>query len=510
MINKNNKKSNDNLIIRVINKIYKWRIFNPFRKKIEIIMIRIEKSIRFELMVVIAICFVCSFLFYAICNDAFTRNEQQSKVVYDYDTLQSKSKDKLLQIEEQPNLSIDNTEFFNEFCNNDYESIGEKIYITDLDGNILYKSNNVIEDKVDIFILLTSAINDTEEDGREKKYIYPISIGSERYYFIFSDTPTASIHYSSHKVSNSFLALMLSVIVFIIIFISITNTKMKYLDEIAEGLKIIANEDIHFRIREEGNDEIRNLASNINYMANEINNKIELQKRSEQTKTDLITNVSHDLRTPLTSIMGYIGLVKEGKYDNDETMKEYLNIAFNKSEKLKMLIEDLFEYTKLNNSGIKINKQLINLTDFIFQLSEELIPLFDENDIKLIKSAKVDEKIMVLIDPDKMLRVFENLLSNAVKYSYKPGNIILSISKNNDNVLVVVRNKSDHIPAEKLNRIFDRFYRVDESRNAQTGGTGLGLAISKNIVELHGGKIWAECYGNNVSFYVKLKIEKSF
>lgn len=510
MINKKDKESSDNLISRIIKRVYTWRIFNPVRKKIEKLMVRIEKSIRFELMVVIAICFLVSFVFYAICNDAFTRNEQQSTVVYDYNTLQLKSKEKVQKIEQEPNLSIKNSEFFNTLCNNNYGSIGEKTYITDLDGNIIYKSSNVSEDKIDIFILLTSAINDTEEDGREKKYIYPINIESERYYFIFSDSPTARIEYSSYKVSNSFLALMLSVIVFIIIFISITNKRMKYLDEIAEGLKIIANEDIHYRIREEGSDEIRNLAANINYMANEINNKIELQKKSEQTKTDLITNVSHDLRTPLTSIMGYIGLVKDGKYESDETMKEYLNIAFNKSEKLKMLIEDLFEYTKLNNNGIKINKQFINLTDFIFQLSEELTPLFDEHDIKLIRNSKIDEKIMVLIDPDKMLRVFENLLTNAVKYSYKPGNIILSISRYNDNALVVVRNKSDNIPVEKLDRLFDRFYRVDESRNAQTGGTGLGLAISKNIVELHGGKIWAECNGDDVSFYVKLKIEKSF
>lgn len=495
--------NDESLVISLCRRIYRWKIFNPFRKHIEPIKLKIEKSLRSELIAVIALCFIASFVFYGVANNFLSHDRREANVTYNYGNIRDTAKEVASEAEKEG--SVENSEFFNELFSR-YSSDGSsEIYITDLDGNIIYKSNNVNESKVDIFSLLSNISNDDKEDGSEKKYVFPIKVGETRCYLVYTDTPEPTISYETYEVTNSFLALILSIIVFSVLFVSVINKKMKYLDEIASGLKVIANEDLKCRIREDGDDELTNLASNINYMAGEINNKIMIERRAEQTKTDLITNVSHDLRTPLTSIMGYIGLVKEGKYANEEEMKNYLNIAFNKSEKLKMLIEDLFEYTKLNNDGIRLKKTNANLIEFLFQLSEELMPLFDENNLKLIKSAKKDEKIMVNIDPDKMVRVFENIFSNAVKYSYKPGNIVMAVSKYNDYALVVIRNKGDNIPKEKIERLFDRFYRVDESRNAQTGGTGLGLAISKNIVELHGGTIWAECYGNDISFYVKIK-----
>lgn len=499
----NKKHSDESFVISLCKKIYKWKIFNPFRKHIDPIKLKIEKSLRSELIAVIALCFIASFVFYGIANDFLSQDRREPNVTYDYEHIEENAREVVSEIKQQSD--IENSEFFNNIFNSYSQEGSCEVYITDLDGNILYKSSNVNESKVDIFSLLSNISNNHKEDGSEEKYVFPVNIGETRCYLVYTDTPEPSISYETYEVKNSFLALILSIIVFAVLFVSVINKKMKYLDEIASGLKVIANEDLEYRIREDGNDELTNLASNINYMAREISNKIMLERRAEQTKTDLITNVSHDLRTPLTSIMGYIGLVKEEKYKNEEEMKNYLNIAFNKSEKLKMLIEDLFEYTKLNNNGITLKKTNVNLTEFLFQLSEELMPLFEESNLKLIKSAKKDEKIIVNIDPDKMVRVFENIFSNAIKYSYKPGNIILAISKYNNYALVVIRNKGDNIPKEKVERLFDRFYRVDESRNAQTGGTGLGLAISKNIVELHGGSIWAECYGNDISFYVKIK-----
>ena len=205
--------------------------------------------------------------------------------------------------------------------------------------------------------------------------------------------------------------------------------------------------------------------------------------------------------------MGYIGLVKDGKYESEEVMREYLDIAFNKSTQLKDLIEDLFEYTKLNNSGIQLNKSKVNIIEFLSQLIEEYIPVFEESNLE-VKKRFVDDNSIVEIDASKMVRVFENLFSNAIKYSFKPGEVIVSVYENNDYVNIVIKNKGENIPKEKVERLFDRFYRVDESRNSNNKGTGLGLAISKNIVELHDGLIWAECVGNDVSFFVKLKCIK--
>lgn len=503
-----NKKGN--FITRLGHRIYNKKMFAPFRNIVDILADRIEKSIRFELMVVVAIAFGCSFIFYSFSNNALKDEVRTSSIKYKYEYIDQSARniaDNIQSNKENLNLK-DNIQFFADLISNDKRE-SDKAYITDLDGNVLWKSEGVVEDKIDIFSVIGSITNTdyNSENGAEKKIVYPLSIGEERCYFIYSGFPRAEIEYETYEVNNSFLALILSCIVFIIIFIVITNKKMKYLDEIANGLRIIANGKLDYHIEEKGNDEIRNLAANINNMADEINKKIIAERRAEQTKADLITNVSHDLRTPLTSIMGYIGLIKEGRYDNEETMKEYLDIAFSKAEKLKVLIEDLFEYTKLNNNGIQLNKIDVNLSEFIFQITEELTPMLEENSLTIIKNTS-EEKIVVKVDPNKMVRVFENLIVNAIKYSFKPGKIVIGVYKNSDYATVVIRNKGNNIPEEKLNKLFDRFYRLDESRNEQTGGSGLGLAISKNIVQLHGGEIWAECYGEDISFCVKLKIEK--
>lgn len=468
---------------------------------------KIEKSIRFELMMVIGICFLISFIFYSFTNNMLKREYTESKITYDYDSIEREASDLAKQIESESNLSIKDNNKIEKILSN--VSNGDKSYITDLDGKVLYKTSNVVEENIDIYSALKSAMTNVKYEKvsgvKESSYIIPLKIGDERIYLIYSKIPEATITYNIINTSNSSLALLLTVIVFIVSFVVITNSKMKYLDEIATGLKIIASGNLNYRIQEKGTDEIRNIAYNINYMAKEIGQKINAERDAEKTKTDLITNVSHDLRTPLTSVMGYLGLVIQRRYKDEEEMKEYLNIAFSKAERLKLLIEDLFEYTKLNNNGITLNKTKVNLAEFLSQLIEELTPMLDENNLTVYKKFE-SEKISVVIDTLKMLRVFENLITNAIKYSYKPGEILIGLYEKDNSAIVVFRNKGDHLSKEKTEKLFDRFYRLDESRNTNTGGSGLGLAISKNIVELHEGKIWAESIGDNISFYVQLNL----
>ena len=280
---------------------------------------------------------------------------------------------------------------------------------------------------------------------------------------------------------------------------------MKYLQYISDGLKVIAKGDLNHRIEVKGQDELKNLAENINFMATEIERNLEAERRAEITKNELITNVSHDLRTPLTSIMGYIGLVRDGKYKDTSQLNEYLNIAFNKSERLKILIEDLFEYTKLTNAGMTLNKEQVNINEFMSQLIEEFMPLFDKSN-KSIEMDFVKQKVLVNVDTVKILRVFENLLTNAIKYSDENSTIKVSTSLIGAKVLITISNRGEAIPREKLNRLFDRFYRIDESRTNSTGagGSGLGLAISKNIIALHQGEIWADCTEGLITFFVEL------
>lgn len=493
------------LIIKIFYKLYNSKLGLRIRGFLDWIYKKIEKSIRFELMLVFAICFFASFMFYGFANNVLSQNKTITKLEYDIGEVQSQANSIAKELSGEYGYeieSIKDEDKIKEILNR-YNDEKAKIYLTDLDGKILFKVNGEFQEKLDIYAIIDKS-NSVAEDGSERVFLYPVNIGSDRAYLIYSKIPVPYISYDYYVDENSFLALVLAVIMFISIFIIVTNKKMKYIEEIASGVRIISNGDLSYRIEEKGKDEIKKLAENINNMASEIESRIEGERRAEKTKSELITNVSHDLRTPLTSVMGYIGLIKEGKYEDENMMKEYLNIAFNKSNQLKELIEDLFEYTKLNNKGIALERTKVNIVEFLSQIIEEYIPVFEENEIEVVKKF-VDEKCMVEIDAGKMVRVFENLFSNAIKYSFKPGIVVVSAYQSNGFINIVIKNTGEHIPKEKVERLFDRFYRVDEARNSNTKGSGLGLAISKNIIELHNGNIWAECDGNDVSFFVKLK-----
>ena len=490
-----------NLILKIFYKLYNSRLGVKIREILEWIYRRIEKSIRFELMLVFAICFLAAFMFYGFANNVLSKNKTITNLEYDTGEVQSQANSIAKELSGEYGYEIE--EQIKEVLNR-YNDGKAKIYLTDLDGKILFKVNGEFQEKLDIYAIIDKS-NSVAEDGSERVFLYPVNIGADRAYLIYSKIPVPYISYDYYVDENSFLALVLAVIMFISIFIIVTNKKMKYIEEIASGVRIISNGDLSYRIEEKGKDEIKKLAENINNMASEIESRIDGERRAEKTKSELITNVSHDLRTPLTSVMGYIGLIKEGKYEDENMMKEYLNIAFNKSNQLKELIEDLFEYTKLNNKGIALERTKVNIVEFLSQIIEEYIPVFEENEIEVVKKF-VDEKCMVEIDAGKMVRVFENLFSNAIKYSFKPGNVIVSSYENNGFVNIAIKNRGENIPQEKVERLFDRFYRVDEARNSNTKGSGLGLAISKNIIELHNGSIWAECDGNDVSFFIKLKV----
>ena len=220
-------KNKDNFIKRLGKKIYKLKIFNPLRKYIDILMIKIEKSIRFELMVVVGICFAISFIFYGMANNVMRKEHTNSNIAYNYQEIEYSARNYVNSINGQEGLKLDDNNYFiNLFA---HES--GKAYITDLDGNVLQKSSNVVEDKIDIFSVLSSA-NSSEYDSyrpMERKVIYPFNISGQRCYFIYSNTPSAHIEEDTYIVSNSFLALILSCLVFIVIFIIVTNKKMKYL-----------------------------------------------------------------------------------------------------------------------------------------------------------------------------------------------------------------------------------------------------------------------------------------
>jgi signal transduction histidine kinase len=240
-------------------------------------------------------------------------------------------------------------------------------------------------------------------------------------------------------------------------------------------------------------------------MAAELQRTIEEERRAERTKSELITNVSHDLRTPLTLIMGYLRLLKDRNYEGEEQARHYLDISFGKAEKLKQLIEDLFEYTKLSNHGVPLRLETVCLNELLDQLAEEYVTAAENERLYLSRQLPA-ERLFVHMDPDKMIRVFENLLTNAIKYSLKPGEVRVRMACAGQRALVCVANRGEPLSAEQLERLFDRFYRIDSSRSSETGGSGLGLAIAKSIVESHGGRIWAESEQGEIRFWVELPL----
>lgn len=271
------------------------------------------------------------------------------------------------------------------------------------------------------------------------------------------------------------------------------------------GLLEISKGNLDYKIKRQGEDELALLADNINYMAEELKHQNENERKAERIKNELITNVSHDLRTPLTSIKGYLELIKRKEYKQQQQLEQYVCIVYNKTEKLEVLVNDLFEYTKLINNAVPVERQEIVLNELLEQLIEEFVPVCEENNVTMTRDF-VKEKLLVNLDPNKTVRVFENLLVNAIRYSLKPSDIKISLTKEGNYSIISIKNTCNPLDKNDLEKIFERFYRVEKSRSSDTGWTGLGLAIAKGIVEIQGGIIEVESEGNLINFIVKFEV----
>ena len=210
-------------------------------------------------------------------------------------------------------------------------------------------------------------------------------------------------------------------------------------------------------------------------------------KEEEQKKNDLIMYMAHDLKTPLTSVIGYLTLLADEKEIPKNTQEKYIRIALNKSLRLEELTNQFFEITRYNLKNMQIITKKLDLSCLINQLIEECYPMLQERNLTIETSKK--EHIYYVGDGDKLARAFENLLKNAISYSYSNSKIEINMFQTDSNIHIIFKNRGEKIPEYKLKKLFDKFYRADESRTTTTGGTGLGLAITKEIIELHNGKI---------------------
>lgn len=257
-------------------------------------------------------------------------------------------------------------------------------------------------------------------------------------------------------------------------------------------LHYIAQGNFEHRIPPSREKDLQEFIDSIHVLVDSTVAAMEEERRIEKTKDELITNVSHDIRTPLTSIIGYLGLVEEGRFNSEEEACGYVNTAYKKARQMKMLVDDLFEYTTMRQTNTSLNVIEFDMVQLLEQLAIDFQIEADQIGMALEIHSPVDRYLMEG-DSEKLVRVFSNLLSNALKYG-KEGNLIrLEVHPlEKDDVQITIKNNGDPIPKEALEQLFERFYRAESSRTQESASTGLGLAIAKSIVELHEGSITAD------------------
>lgn len=225
---------------------------------------------------------------------------------------------------------------------------------------------------------------------------------------------------------------------------------------------------------------------------------------AEQRKNDLVVYLAHDLKTPLTSIIGYLSLLDENPDFSVEYRAKYTGIALDKAYRLEQLINEFFDITRFNLQSFPLENNHIDLSLLLRQMAEEFYPVLKEKNLTC--TVKAEDKVNIIGDSDKLSRVFDNLMRNASNYCYEDTNIEINVFKKDENAVVTFINQGDKIEKEKLDMIFEKFFRADTSRTSKTGGTGLGLAIAKQIVERHGGTITAKSNEKYTIFTVSLPL----
>ncbi|QMV40681.1 sensor histidine kinase [Cohnella cholangitidis] len=288
----------------------------------------------------------------------------------------------------------------------------------------------------------------------------------------------------------------------VLFFYLLTKSYGSYFDKISKGIHRLANGDFTARVELDSSDEFQSIAEDINRAGEKLRRAVERGDFAESSKDQLVLNLAHDLRTPLTSVLGYLDFILKHDQLTAEQAKHYTSIAYTKSRRLEKLIEELFEITKMNYGMLSVDKKPVDLSELLHQLVEELYPIFENN--LLAARLNVTPHTMVSGDGALLARVFENLLSNAARYGKDGQFVDISGSLEEDAVVVRVVNYGHLIPPEDLPYLFDMFYTGDQARTHQGGSTGLGLFIAKNIVEQHGGTISAESSLTRTCFEVRL------
>lgn len=294
--------------------------------------------------------------------------------------------------------------------------------------------------------------------------------------------------------------------IFTVTFLLLQEKSMRYIARISDAMQSISEGDLNITVDIEGDDEFSVMAASLNKMVEDLRELMDKEREAERTKNELITNIAHDLRTPLTSITGYLELLSGDTALDPEVQKKYIGIAYVKTKRLEKLIEDLFGFTKLNYGKMSMHVARVDVVKLLSQLLEEFYPSFVDKNLSYELQSNVPAQV-ITADGNLLARLFDNLINNAIKYGADGKRILVKVHGAEDQVTVSIVNYGYVIPSEELPLIFNKFYRVEQSRSTNTGGTGLGLAIAKNIVDMHGGSITVTSDLSGTVFTVKLKVD---
>ena len=291
------------------------------------------------------------------------------------------------------------------------------------------------------------------------------------------------------------------VLIFLLLLVFLFRWLTRYFREINQGIDcLLSDREEQIRLSQE----MQPFEIKLNTVQNILIQREQAARAAEQRKNELVMYLAHDIRTPLTSIIGYLRLLEQIPDLPDEEKEKYVHISLEKTYRLEKMINEFFEITCYNTQQITIASKAIDLYYLLVQVIDEHLPLFTEHGNYITFHAA--ESLEVCGDPERLARVFNNLLKNAVAYSSKGTEITVNAEETPEHIVVTVSNHGKTIPDDKLETLFEKFYRLDESRTSNTGGTGLGLAIAKEIVLLHGGTISADSKNGLTTFTVKLPI----
>jgi len=325
--------------------------------------------------------------------------------------------------------------------------------------------------------------------------------------YVYLEDSIADIRRWMLAVGDINVFLILFIPLSILIFYILTNPYTTYFNSISQGIGDLARGEFTTKVEITSNDEFQLIAEDINRAAQKLQQATERGNVAESSKDQLVLNLAHDLRTPLTSILGYLEYILQHEDLSDDKSKHYTTIAYTKSKRLEALIDELFEITKMNYGQLTLKITELDLVQLIEQLNEEMYPVYRKQHIAT--RVSLPESALMHGDGELLARVFENLLTNAVRYGKDGQYIDIEGRVDQSKIVIRITNYGNFIPAEELPFIFDMFYTGDLARTHQAGSTGLGLFIAKNIIEKHQGSIGVKSDVTATIFEIELPIEQT-